>query len=423
MIKHFIVSLFALFSLAGCEQKAEPTSSQSLNEGGTEPNTAVVYEGARLIVGDGSEAIENAVFVVDNGRFIMVGAVEDIPVSPGATRIDLAGMTVMPVIIDAHTHLNITRDALINDLKRRAYFGVGAALSLGADGEGTPLEIRSESIPGAAVYRSAGVGITSPEPGRREVHWVTSEEQARQAVRTEVARNVDMIKIWVDDRNGEFEKLSPELYAAVIDEAHQNGLKVAAHIFALEDAKNLLRADVDIFAHGVRDLDLDDEFMELVKAHPNAVLIPNMNVRGVATDYDWLSGAIPAEELQSLQARAADQPASVAEFFAIQARNLDRLNKAGMTIAFGTDGNNPWIPHVEMEDMVAAGMTPAEVLVAATQTAAEVMDLTDMGTVAVGKSADFIVLKANPLDDITNTRQIDSVYLRGEQVDRSSLPE
>jgi len=384
----------------------------------SEPGTLVVYEGARVIVGDGS-TIERAVFTVDGGRFVAVGAAGSVDVPAGATRVDLGGKTVMPAIVDAHVHLNTTREALVGDLQRRAYFGVGAAMSLGSDVDDVPLALRAEVIPAAARFRSAGSGITRPEPGRRVVHWVETEDEARKAVQAEAARQVDLIKIWVDDRNGQYKKMTPALYGAVIDEAHAHGLRVAAHIVTLDDAKGLLRAGIDVFAHSVRDRDVDAEFIALAKARPGLVLIPNLPPRGVPTDTGWLAGVVPAEELASAPG-AGDQ--QTRDTFGIQARNLAALRDAGIVIALGTDGNTPWAPHVEMEDMVAAGMTPGEVITAATRNAAAVLRLEDVGMVAPGKSADFLVLEANPLDDITNTRRIALVHLRGAQVDRSSYP-
>ena len=224
----------------------------------------------------------------------------------------------------------------------------------------------------------------------------------------------------MDDRNGQFEKLSPTLYSAIIDEAHQHSLRVIAHIFTLEDAKGLLRAGLDAFAHGIRDQDVDDEVVGLFKERPNVILSPNLPGRGVIDDLNWLTESIPAERLEQLQEGNTDRP-EAQETFGIQARNLARLSEEGVRIAFGTDGSDPWAAHIEMADMVAAGMSPAEVIVAATRNSAELLQLSDVGTVQADKSADFVVLDASPLDDITNTRRIAAVYLRGTKVDRARM--
>jgi len=381
-------------------------------------SSATVFEGARLIAGDGRAAVDNAAFVVDGGRFTQVGKAGEVRVPSGAARVNLKGKTVMPALTDTHTHLSQTREALIEDLKRRAYYGVAAAMSLGQDRGDLPFQIRAETISGAARFRTAGRGITAPEPGRTDIPYgITTAEEGRKAVQELAAQKVDIVKIWVDDRNGMYKKLTPELYRAIIDEAHRRGLRVTAHIFTLEDAKGLLRAGIDAFAHGIRDKDIDDEVVTLFKQRPNVVLVPNLPDRGVKMDMSWLRGSLPDAELQKLQAAATDRPELQAAF-GIQARNLAKLNAAGVRIAMGTDGNTPYAPHIEMADMVAAGMTPAQVIVASTRTSAEFLKIAEAGTIEGGKSADFIVLDADPLTDITNTRRISSVYLRGSQVQR-----
>ena len=398
--------------LAGCAGPAP--------EPAPELTGVTVFEGARVIVGDGSDPIEDATFVVEDTQLIQVGRTGEVEVPEGAARVALTGRTVIPALVDTHTHLSRTRDELIEDLQRKAYYGVGVVMSLGQDTGELPFAIREETIPNAARYRTAGRGITRPEPGRSEIpYWIDTEEEARQAVQELATQEVDLVKVWVDDRNGQYEKLTSELYGAVIDEAHQHGLRVTAHIFTLEDAKGLLQAGIDAFAHGVRDMDIDDEGLALFR-DSNVVLVPNLGSRGVAEDLSWLSDTIPATELAELQAAATDRP-DAQEAFGIQARNLAALHAAGVQIAFGTDGNTPWSQHIEMVDMVEAGMPPHDVIVAATRNSAELLGLSDVGTLEAGKSADFIVLSANPLDDITNTRRITDVYLRGTPIDRTGL--
>jgi imidazolonepropionase-like amidohydrolase len=383
------------------------------------PAGVTVFEGARIIVGDGSAPIDNGVVVVEGARITQVGRAGQVKAPAGATRVNLAGKTVMPAIIDTHTHMGETRDAVLDLMRRKAAFGVAAVLSMGTDPGDVAFKLRGEQIPGAARLLTAGRGITMPEPGRSDIpYWITTEAEARKAVQELAAQKVDIVKIWVDDRNGKYKKLTPELYGAVIDEAHKHKLRVAVHVYYLDDAKGLLKAGVDVFAHGVRDKDVDDEFMTMVKARTNFVLIPNLPGRGVATDMSWLANAVSPEELQKLQSGARDNP-TAQQAFGIQARSLAKMNSAGVKIAMGTDGGIAWSHHVEMEDMVASGMTPHQVITAATKTGAELLRLNDLGTIASGKSADFIVLDANPLEDITNTRKIADVYLRGARVNRA----
>ncbi len=211
--------------------------------------------------------------------------------------------------------------------------------------------------------------------------------------------------------------MTPEMYAAIIDEAHSHGIQVAAHIHYLEDAKGLLRAGIDVFAHGVREKDVDAELIQMFQERPEVILGPNLPDEGVAIDMRYLRGLIPDDVVDTVEAEYAGTPEDQA-FYQIQARNLAVLNEAGVKIAFGTDGREMYEVFIELENMVAAGMTPAEVIVAATKTSAELLKLDDTGTLDPGKRADFIVLNANPLEDIVNIRRIEAVYLRGQAVER-----
>jgi imidazolonepropionase-like amidohydrolase len=409
---------------------------------------ATLFEGARLITGEDSPAIENSAFVIMNNRFTQVGKKGQIQAPAGAVRVDLTGKTVIPALIDAHSHLGhaiiktgriakdtYSKDNLIDHLRRIAYYGIAATQSMGIDRGEIPYELRSNPVPGAALFRTAGRGIALPNQGPGAEYWkdaaygITTEAEARKTVQELAAKKVDLVKIWVDDRNGSVMKLLPSLYRPIIDEAHKQNLRVVAHIFNLADAKELLRSGIDGFAHGVRDKDIDDEFMKLLKEHPNVFWTPNLPDRPTPTleDETWLAETVPPVTIQQMRdtiaKRTPEATKTAQEFFDLQARNLKKLNAAGARIGFGTDSGVTvgWTAHTELADMVTAGMTPSQVLVAATKTSAAIVKLDDLGTVAVGKSASFVVLDANPLENIKNTRRISKVYLRGQEVDRTSL--
>jgi imidazolonepropionase-like amidohydrolase len=416
----------------------------------------VLYEGARLITGMGGAPIENSAFLVANGKFSRVGKKGEIGLPSGATRADLSGKTVMPALIDIHNHIgwtdhktnqatktSYTRELVIDHLQRYAFYGVAATLSMGLDrwdvNPDLPYQLRNEVIPNAARFLTVGRGIAAtPMAGpvadyRLGVPYgAQTEAEGRALVQTLKAKKVEMVKIWVDDRQKTVPKLQVNVYEAIIDEAHKNNMRVVAHIFNLEDGKQLLKSGVDGFAHGVRDRDVDDEYLTIVKQHKKTWVGPNLPPRPLSVEeanaeIEWLTDSVPPSQIKrmrdQLARRGAQTTGPAADAFGIQCRNLKKVHDVGMIIGLGTDANGDmgWSAHTELADMVHCGLTPAEAVVAGTKTSAEILKLNDLGTVAAGKSADFIVLNANPLDDILNTRKIASVYQRGTAVDRAAL--
>ncbi|HEY7190230.1 MAG TPA: amidohydrolase family protein, partial [Vicinamibacterales bacterium] len=204
------------------------------------------------------------------------------------------------------------------------------------------------------------------------------------------------------------------------------GLRVVAHVYYLADAKELLRAGIDGFVHTVRDRDVDDEYVALVKAHPKVWTGPNVPSPGETEDeIASLAETLPASTIGGLRTQlaqrvAAGNPANA--LFDLHCRNLKRIHDADMTIGAGTDGTGDGFgAHEQMAAYTQCGMTTMEALVAATSINARILKLDRLGTVAARKEASLVVLDANPLDDILNTRRIGSVYLRGEEVDRKKL--
>jgi imidazolonepropionase-like amidohydrolase len=420
------------------------------------PGRTTLFEGALLITGDGSAPIENSAFLVENNRFTRVGKKGAIPLPAGGVRVDLTGKTVIPGLVDGHSHIgymknmtsgaqNYTRENVLDHMRRFAYFGVAASQAMGSDFGEMPFQLRDEIIagkhPDAARFLTAGRGLAplteiSADNMRQAAFPVTTVAGARASVQELVPRKVKLIKTWVDDRGGTIKPLAPELYKAIIDEAHKNNLRVAVHATELRQAKELLRAGIDVFAHMISDV--DDELVALFKQHPNTVVLSALGGPHRAVYAPWLNPVHPLiaetvlpEQIQRLQNRfpqKGEEFTRSMEAWNRLARGIVRLQAAGVKIGVGTDGGGQqgdqfigWTMHAELENMVMAGLTPAQVIVNATKNSAEILGQDDLGMVAPGKSADFVVLDANPLDDITNTRKISKVYLRGLEIERAKL--
>jgi imidazolonepropionase-like amidohydrolase len=450
------------------------------SEASSQPQGAGVtlYEGARLITGDGSAPIENSAFLVTGNQFTRIGRKGELPLPAGATRVDLTGKTVMPTIVDLHGHLGFqnliagtmsketfTRENLIDHLQRYAYNGVGAVVGVGdlverSDMHGgrtkwgdVPLRVRDEVIPGAALFKTAGPGMAWPgsgaqgDPSRVDVSYpVSTPEEARAAVRDYVMMKPEFIKIWVDDRDGKKKTLTPALYGAILDEAHKFNVPVGVHNVKLSDAKLLMKGGVEGWLHvPVRGGDVaDNEILAIVKDRvarndrpimwmTPALITAWMNTQGGPTRPAWLDDPLLKAQYaprhieqywgDPLKKMTPDQVASARRAFEADAKNALALKAAGMKIVAGTDTGQTrhfvgYFNQLDLESQVAMGLTPMQVIVGATRDGAAILHL-NTGLVAAGRNADFIVLDANPLDNIANTRKINKVYLRGQEVPRA----
>ena len=409
--------LFAVVASGSADQPPAPAAGEA-------------WIGARIIDGTGRPAIEHATLFIRNGRIEAVGAKVKLP--RGVHKIDATGRTIIPGLINAHGH--------INDLSQLGIYlrdGITTVQSLGGAKEVELREQNAKAAPGTAphLYIAGLIQDSTAIPGAVAV---TTPQQARHSVDELIRDKPNFVKVRIDDFRGARAKMPPEVYQAVIDEAHKNGFRTAAHIVYLDDAKGVLRAGVDYIAHSVRDQEVDQEFIDLMKKR-DVSYCPTLT-REVAvftysetpsffSDPFFLKEADPAEiarmsDPKHQEAVRSDPSAQwYKQHFSIAMHNLKALSDAGINIAMGTDGGGGpgrfqgYFEHLELEYEVKAGLTPMQALVSATSGAAKALNVSkNAGTLEKGKWADFVVLTANPLDDIRNTRKIESVWIGGLQV-------
>jgi len=423
--------------------------------------TPILLNNLTLIDGTGREEQPNVTLVIRNGRIARIVRGK-IAVPRGATQIDMTGKFLMPTIIDCHSHVgnlkgttttgdNYTAENVKRQLRKFQNFGVAAILSMGTE-QPIGISIRDSSraglIPGATMYSAIyGFGVKDAmPPGFSHIYRPSTPEEADSMVRDLVPHHPDVIKMWVDDFYGQFrhdQVMKPEIYAAIIKEAHANGIRVAAHLFHLSDAHQLVAAGLDIMAHSIRDAEIDDSLLAQMK-EKQITYIPTLSLDEFAFAYgddpDWINDPYfkaslepgvyemitnPAYKEKTSKSSLASQEEQA---LPIALTNLLKIYRAGVPIALGTDaGANPlraqgFAEHMEMALMARAGISTLEVIRIATQGGAHLLRIdAGQGTLEKGKKADFIVLDKDPLVDIHNTLTISAVWKDGVRVSNGPI--
>jgi imidazolonepropionase-like amidohydrolase len=419
----------------------------------------LVLNNFTLIDGRGGAAVPDSALIATDGRITWIGPKSELKAPAGAPVQDLTGKFVMPGMIDLHTHVSnsdvemqdpvrfFTREGVTRDLQLYASYGSTSVVSQGTDQKPLVYQMREEQRkgrPSMARIFTAGRGFTVKDgfpTNKGNVPGIPYEpstpEEAAAQMEELAAEKPDVVKIWVDDRFGDFKKTPIEISKAIIDVAHKHGIKVVAHVFYLNDAKQLAAAGLDAFGHSVRDRAVDDELIQLIKKHGTWV-IPTLYREWATFMFEepnqFLNDPFFARGLDERQKTVLASPAyhkalTGDKYFPrypgilkTAKDNLKRLADAGVPIGYGTDSGvltrfEGFGEHMELELMVEAGMTPAQVITAATRSSAEFLgQAKELGTLEQGKWADLIVLGADPLANIRNSRQIDAVYIAGNKV-------
>lgn len=460
-VKLFILVL-ALFALSCSGSGGIGAVGCSVGVGSEDAASgALVLRNFTLIDGGDHAPVLKAAMVVEKGRVSWVGPEADLKAPNGAKTTDLRGAFVIPGLMNLHTHLGNTidlvqdskfhtRESIEKDLKTYASYGVTTVLSMGTD-QDTIFPIRKEQRAAfangaesaarsmARVY-TTGQGLMLKGgygglPGVNEP--VATPEEAMAAVNAQLDKGVDFIKLWLDDELGTMPKMPAAMSQAIIDAAHKRNARVLAHIFYLADAKRLAEQGVDGFVHSVRDQPIDQALIDSMRKHGTWQVAGTLSREASMFAYGttppfasdpFFTRGVSAKTLELI--KSPDRQKTIASnpnfkkypaFFETAKANLKRLADAGIPFAAGTDAGPPgrfpgYFDHWELQLMVEAGLTPAQAIDAATRRAAMFLGAADLGTLAPTKWADFVVLDANPLTDIKNSRKIRAVYIGGAEV-------
>ncbi|MDB5031286.1 amidohydrolase family protein [Mucilaginibacter sp.] len=427
-----------------------------------EKTDAILFTHVTFIDGNGGKPLYNADVLVKGNKIAAIG--KNLKAN-NARIIDLTGKTIIPALISDHVHVGLirgpdnktnpyTRDRIVSELKKYESYGVGTIMVMGTDRPimfdgGIRDSSMSELLPGARLH-SAGYGFGMPggappvEMGMTKVYRPSSAAQIPQEMDSLVQVKPDLVKLWIDDFNGKYStKMSPAIYKAIIDEAHKKDLRVAAHVFYLSDARQLINDGANIIAHSIRDSVIDDALMQKMKAN-HVVYIPTLSLDEYAYIYarrpDWINdpffkaslepGVYELITSEKYQNNLKNSPAYAKNMaaFSIALKNLKKIYDAGILVCLGTDSGAMMLraqgfsEHLELELMVQAGLTPLQALTVATKNSSEMLHIEkQFGTLQKGKIADFIILDGNPAVNIKNTRKILAVYKSGKEVSNGPL--
>src|SRR5438552_10283756 len=420
-------------------------SSETGSEGGKgdqkkqSGSDTTYYFGARVIPGDGSPVMEDATFIISNGKFTALGKKGDVTPPKGSGRIDLTGRTLTPVFFNLQAQpglnngssygpKNYNRESVMADLERYAYYGIMGILTAGTDDGDLAMQIQDEQRQGKANgdrLFTAGQGIVARGGGPAGLGnipiAVSSASDARKAVSEQAEKKVDAIKLWMDDGNGKGAKLKSDIYTAAIDEAHKRNLKIVAEVFDLADAKDLVKAGINGFVTSIRDREVDDQLISAMK-EKNVVLAPALTTAEAKFVYadkpNWLGEQTMREVYPAQLSAYLMDTVTVNKFkrneslgalrqeYAIATKNLKKLSDGGVKIALGTNSGAPdtYPGYFEAREMIAmadAGLEPEDVIKAATVVPAAFLGDNDHGTIAVGKAADFLAMSNSPLEKMS----------------------